>query len=143
MRLHLFDLFGRNNDFTSTLADFNELEDFALFKIFLATECPHALLLLLEALVVFHSLVKLRILVIADVHEILLFLQKSLLLSKLLVILDYVMCCLFNIMQADSQTDDLKFLLFDSSIVENAPLVQAIKLLLKSGLDFDNLLADP
>jgi len=143
VRLHLFDLFGRNNDFTSTLADFNELEDFALFKIFLATECPHALLLLLEALVVFHSLVELRVLIIADVHEIFLFLKKSLLLSKLLVVLDYVVCCLFDVMQADSQTDDLEFLFLDSSIVENTPLVQAIKLLLKSRLDLDNLLADP
>jgi len=143
VRLHLFNCFGRHNDFTSTFANFNELEDLALFKIFLTTESSHSLFLLVESLVVFHSLIELRVLVIAYVDEILFLLKKDLLFCKLLVVLDHVVCSLLHVMQTYGQTDYLKFLLLDSGIVENPSLVQTEKLLLKSGLNLDNLLTDP
>ena len=142
VRLQLFNRLRGYHNLASALADLDKLEDFAFLEIFLAAESAHSLLLLVETLVVFHPLVELRVLVVADVHKLLLLLEKHFLLGKLLVVLDHVVGSLLDIVQGNGQTDDLKLLLLNPGVVENTLLVQTEQLLLKLRLDLDDLLAD-
>lgn len=45
-------------------------------------------------------------------------------------------------MESDGQSNDLKLLLLDASIIKDSLLVETVELLLELGLDLDNLIAD-
>lgn len=141
MGFHLFLLLGRHDDSAILLACLDEANNLARVQVLMHTDGLQSSFLLGKALVVLHPLVKLSVLVIANMDEVFFGFKHLFLFEELVVVLNHICCCLLHIVQSDCQANYLKFLFVDASIVEDSLFVEAEELLLELSLDFNDLLS--
>ena len=142
MTLHLKLLLRRYHNSAVLLACLDEADNLARVQVLVHANCLQSGLLLGEALVVLDHLVKLSVLIVADMHEVFLGLEDFLLIEELVVIFDHIRSSLLHVMKGDRQTDDLELLLLNTSVIEYTLLVKRVELLLELGLNLDDLIAD-
>jgi len=88
--LHLILLLGWHHNSAVLLASLDEADDLAGIQVLVHADSLKSSLLLGKGLIVLHPLIKLSVLVIADVHEVFLGLKNLLLFQELVVILYHV-----------------------------------------------------
>lgn len=131
----------RDDDSVALATLLNEGEDLFRLKVILEADGLDVLLLLLERFVALDPLVVGGQPVVADVKEVLLLLKAVLKIKVLVTELDHIGLGFFDIVKRDRQTDDLKLLLLDAGLVEQALLVELVELLFEGVLDLVDLVA--
>jgi len=117
----------------------DELLDFTPLEILSLTVLIHLGLLIDDDVVLLDVSVELIHLVNADMQEVSLLIKLLLRFDVLIVELEDILFSSLNIMEERGETDNVELLLVDTGIEENSLFVERKELLLKLGLDLDDL----